>query len=72
MVFQENTDRSVKYFILNEDDGNFLWFSKLTAVAQKDLKKCDFLQGIVSVRIFSARFVGRMSSSLESEVVFFD
>lgn len=76
IVFQGNTDRLVKYFVLNDDDGKFLQFSKLVGVAQKDLreedlKKCDYLQGIVGVPIFSSRFVNELSYILENEVVFF-
>lgn len=76
IVFQGNTDRIVKYFVLNNHDDNFLHFSKLVGVAQKDLKekdlkRCDYLQGIVNIPIFSSRFVNELSCILKNEIAFY-
>ena len=76
IVFQGNIDRLVKYFVLNEDNGSFLQFSRLVGVAQKklskkDLKTCDYLEGIVGIPIFSSRFINVFSHILNDDVDFY-
>ena len=76
IVFQGNTDRLVKCFVLNDNNDIFLQFSKLVGVAQrnlreKDLRMCDYLQGIVGIPIFSSRFMNEFSPILNNEVDFY-
>lgn len=76
IIFQGNTDRLVKCFVLNDNNDKFLQFSKLVGVAQrnlreKDLRMCDYLQGIVGIPIFSSRFMNEFSPILNNEVDFY-
>ncbi|EFR56214.1 hypothetical protein POZ07_22105 [Bacteroides uniformis] len=76
IVFQNNNERLMGYFIFNDNDGNFLQYMKLTGIPQKDIKQdvldtCDYLQGNIDIPIFSQRFVNLMTPILKNEVYFY-
>lgn len=76
IVFQNNNERLMGYFIFNDNDGNFLQYIKLAGVPQKDIKQdvldtCDYLKGNIDIPIFSQRFVNLMGPILENEVSFY-
>lgn len=76
IVYQNNIDRLMGYFVYNDNDGNFLQYIKLAGVPQtifnQDvLTARDYLKGNMCIPMFSERFVNLMASILKNEALFY-
>ncbi|MBO5186609.1 MAG: hypothetical protein J6B91_06110 [Prevotella sp.] len=76
IVYQNNNDRLMEYFVFNDNDGSFLQYIALTGVPQRKIKQdvldvCDYLKGNICIPMFSERFVNLMGPILKDEVLFY-
>ncbi|MDO5106556.1 hypothetical protein [Capnocytophaga sp.] len=76
VTVKASADRMFDYFVLPDGDGKFLQYMKLvgeadTGVKDSDLEKVDFLEGFVSLPIFSQKFVELLSAEIGDEITFY-